>query len=132
MRSRRPVFVLAVAALVLFAVVLLVRSYQSARQEEKEIRARYQQMRVALSLGDTNAARVLFAPDSRGGAHRNFDMLDRFAKPLGPGSAIRFSGSQARVCPERLFHYHIIPGGHTIEMVKVDGTWFFTGDVNID
>ena len=121
---------LTVAALLLLAAALLVRSYQSARQQEKQIRERYQQMRVALSAGDTNVARALFAPDFRGGA--NFDMLDRFAKPLGARSTIRFSGSQAVVCPERLFHYRVIPGGHTIEMVKVDGAWFFTGNVNID
>ena len=132
MRSLRPVFMLVVAALSLLAVVLLVRSYQSAPHEEKEIRARYQQMRVALSQGDTDAARVLFAPDFRGSAHLDFDRLDLFAKPLGPRSTISFSESHARVCPVRLFHYRIIPGGHTIEMVKVDGTWFFTGDVNID
>ena len=132
MRSRRPVFTLAVGALLLLAATLLVRSYQSGRQEEKRIRARYQQMRVALSSGDTNVARSLFAPHFRGGAHRSFVMLDRFAKPLGRQSAIRFSRSQAPVCPERLFHDRIIPGGHTIEMVRVDGQWFFTGKVQID
>lgn len=123
---------LAVAALLLFAAALLVRSYRAARQEEKQIRALYQQMRVALSSGDTKLARALFAPDFRGGAHRSFDMLDRFAKPLGAQAAIRFSRTQALVCPERLFHYLIIPGGHRIEMVKVDGAWFFTGEVHID
>lgn len=119
MHSLRPVFVFAIAALLLLAV--LIPFYQSAHEERNQIRARYQQMRVALSSGDTNLARSLFAPDLRGGAHRSFDMLDRFAKPLSPRSAIRVSGSHAVVCPERLFHYRFIPGGHTVEMVKEDG-----------
>ncbi len=38
----------------------------------------------------------------------------------------------ARVCPEHIYHYGILPGGHTIDMVNVDGLWFFTGTVHID
>lgn len=132
MRSPRPLYMLAIAALLPLAAALIVSSYQSARQEEKQIRARYHQMRVALSSEDTNVARAFFAPDFRGTAHRNFDMLNRFAQPLGLRSLIRFTGYRALICPERLFHYRIIPGGHTIEMIKVDGAWFFTGEVNID
>jgi hypothetical protein len=89
-------------------------------------------MRHALSLGDTNAARALFTPDRRGAAHHSFDMLGRFAKPLGERSSLSFSGSRATVCPERVFHFGVIPGGNTVEMVRVDGEWFFTGGIHID
>ncbi len=130
MRSFRPVFVLGIAALLLLAV--LIPNYQAARGERNRIEVRYQQMRMALSSGNTNLAQSLFAPDLRGGAYRNFDMLDRFARPLSRRSGIRVSGPHAVVCPERLFHYGFIPGGHTVEMVKVDGEWFFTGSVHID
>src|SRR3970282_584728 len=40
------------------------------QREEMQIRTRYQQMRLALSLGDTNAARLFFAPELRERAHR--------------------------------------------------------------
>lgn len=132
MRSTRSILITVVVALVILAGGWLTYSYQSCRREETQIRARYQQMRLALSSGDTNTSRSLFAPDFRGGAHRTFDMLDRFAKPLGPQSSVRFSTSRAQVCPERIFHYRVLPGGHTIEMVKVDGEWFFTGEIHID
>jgi hypothetical protein len=121
-----------VLALVVLAGAWLTYSYRSGRREEMQIRARYQQMRLALSSGDTNVTRSLFAPDNRGGAHHNFGILDTFMKPLGLQSSVRFSSSKAKVCPERVFHYRVIPGGHTIEMIKVDGEWFFTGAVHVD
>jgi hypothetical protein len=114
------------------AITLFVYAFRSTRQEEAKIRARYQQMRTALSSGDTNGVRALFAPDFRGEANRQFDRLLNFAKPLGGLSAVRFSRSRASVCPERISHFGIVPGGHTIEMVKIDGDWFFTGKVSID
>jgi hypothetical protein len=51
---------------------------------------------------------------------------------LGPRSSVRFSSSVAQAYPEGIFHYRILPGGHSPEMVKVDGEWFFTGKVHID
>jgi hypothetical protein len=132
MRTPRSILITMLVALAILAGAWFTYSYRSSRQEEMQIRARYQQIRLALSAGDTNVARSLFAPDIRADAHRNFDRLSQFAKQLGPQSSVRFSSSKAQVCPERIFHYRILPGGHTIEMVKVDGEWFFTGKVHID
>jgi len=42
------------------------------------------------------------------------------------------SGSKALVVPDRVFHWRIIPDGNSIEMIKIDGQWFFTGKVHID
>src|SRR5687768_2012093 len=131
MRRPRSIFLAVVVALAVFAGAWFTHSCRSSSSEETRIRALYEQMRLALSAGDTNVARSLFAPEFRGSA-RNFEVLGRFAKQLGPNSSIRFSRSRAQVCPERIFHYHILPGGHTIEMVKIDGEWFFTGDIHID
>ena len=63
MRSFRPVFVFAIAALLLLAV--LIPFYQPMHEDRNQIRARYQQMRMALSSGNTNLARSLFAPQFR-------------------------------------------------------------------
>jgi len=131
MCGTRAIVIVALALAILTAS-RFVCSYQSGRREEARIRIRYEQMRLALASADTNTARALFAPDFRGGAHRRFGMLETFAKPLGPQSSVRFSTSRARVCPERLWHYRVPPGGHTIEMVKVDGQWLFTGSIHID
>jgi hypothetical protein len=116
-----------IAVLLLCGAGGIVWSFR-ASQREANVRERYEQMRDALSIGDTYAARALFAPDRRDAAHRWFDMLHRFAKPLGERSVLSFSGSRATVCPERVFH----DGGNTIEMVRVDGEWFFTGGIHID
>jgi hypothetical protein len=113
-------------------VAAFVYSYRSGRREEAQIRTRYQQLRIALSSGDTNAARALFAPEFRGRAHHSLGRLVTFAKPLGRQSSVRFSTAKARVCPERIYHYGLPLGGHTIDMIKVDGQWFFTGKVHID
>jgi hypothetical protein len=131
MRSTRAILIVALA-LVILAAAWLVYSYRKGSREEAQIRIRYQQMRLALASADTNTARVLFAPELRGGAHGYFGRLETFAKPLGPQSSVRFSASKAQICPERIYHYRVLPGGHTIEMVKVDGQWFFTGKVHVD
>ncbi|MCD6050465.1 MAG: hypothetical protein K0Q55_1868, partial [Verrucomicrobia bacterium] len=106
---------------------------RSASQEEAQIRARYQQMRTALSSNDTNAALTLVAPPYRNSfqGHR-FSHLNNFAQPLGPRSSIWVSGNKATVWPERTQLFIVFPGGNTIDMIKVNGDWFFTGDVHID
>ncbi len=130
MRWTRTTFGMALTLVIIAA--LMIYSFRSGRREETQIRTRYEQMRLALSTGDTNAARALFAPEFRGGDHHSLDRLVTFAKPLGRQSSVRFSTARAQVCPERIYHYYLLPGGHTIDMVKVDGRWFFTGNVHID
>jgi len=88
-------------------------------------------MRIALSARDTNAVLALVAPQMRT-SFDDFSRLDGFAQPLGPRSSIRILGGEATVWPVRTSHYVVLPGGHTVEMVKVDGDWFFTGKVHVD
>ena len=111
----------------------VIHSFRSNRREEGQIHARYQQMRMALSSNDTNTAIALIAPDyrSRFGPHE-FNLLSGFAQPLGARSSITLFGSSARVCPIRTSHFLVVPGGHTVGMIKVNEEWFFTGEVHID
>jgi hypothetical protein len=107
-------------------------SFHAIRQEQKRIRVRYQQMMAAISAGDTNAV-LAVAPEWRS----SFDDLqlsrfEDFAQPLGPHSSIRISGREATVWPVRTSHYIVLPGGHTVEMIKVADDWFFTGKVHVD
>jgi hypothetical protein len=132
MRARLAVIASLAATLLILAVVawLLV---QSSGREAAQIRTRYQQMRAALTSQDTNAARALVAPNYRSGFDGyRFSMLNDFAQPLGPRSSILVLGNDAIVWPERTSHYVVLPGGHTIKMVRVDGNWFFTGRVSLD
>ena len=124
--------IISFGALLILAAAFLVYSYVGDDREQAQIRARYAQMSLALSTGDTNTARALLAPPFRPRVDRNLQMLRGFAKPLSPKSSIRVSGLTAFVCPQPIYHYKILPGGHAIEMIKVDGEWFFTGKVRID
>ncbi|MCD6051707.1 MAG: hypothetical protein K0Q55_3116 [Verrucomicrobia bacterium] len=121
------------AAGVLFLLVATMLVHRSTRQDQTQIQARYQQMLAALSANDTNAALALVASPHR----RRFDgfgpsAFNYAAKPLGSHSSIRVSGDEAAVCPERPLHFFFLPVGDTIDMIKVNGDWFFTGDVHID
>jgi hypothetical protein len=95
-----------------------------AREEKIQIRARYQQMVSALSSGDTDSMIGLIAPDNRPTASAFLGVLTNFTKPLGPKSSVSSSQSEARVCPERIFYFGVLPGGHTIDMIRSMGSGF--------
>lgn len=117
----------------ILALLAALFHHRSTRQEQAQIQSQYDQMRVALSANDTNAVLALIAPQHRAGFNDHmYYLLDSFAKPLGPQSSITVWRDEASVWPVRTSHFLVIPGGHTIEMTKVDGTWFFTGKVHID
>lgn len=97
--------------------------------EHTRIRARYEAMQVAMRNGDTNAARLLFSPAHRRDADGNFTRYHMFAKPLGVRSKISVRDDKADVCPVRVVPIGMF--GHTIEMIKVDGEWYFTGKIGI-
>lgn len=131
-RSRCGSVVFAVMGLAVVMGGWFAYAFLSGHAEQTRIRVRYQQFRTALDAGDTNAVSQLFAPEVRARAHRSYGMVGNFALPLDSTSRISITGPRALVCPRGLVHFGIIPGGHTVEMVKVDGEWFFTGEVNID
>jgi hypothetical protein len=100
--------------------------------ERAQIKVRYSAMELAIRAGDTNAARLLFAPAHRPRAADHFSRFQTFARPLDHRSGISVSGTRAVICPRREFP--LIPIGtigHTIEMIKVDGEWYFTGKISI-
>src|SRR6185436_12776630 len=124
MRRPRLIVFSAVGLLLILALALIV--CRSIRREQAQIRARYQQMRIALSSSDTNAVLALVAPQYRGGFDGyRFSMLNDFAEALGPRSSIVVLRDEAVVWPVRTSHYLVLPGGHTIGMIRVDGDWSF-------
>jgi hypothetical protein len=136
-RFRHSVSVHSMLIVVIVALAFLfsgwsLSAYASYRRDNARIRLRYGQMTLALAANQTNASILLFAPEFRRRADRSVDMLARFAKPLRSGAWVRTSGSRATVCPEPVLRYHLPIGGHTVEMIKVDGEWFFTGGIHID
>lgn len=128
---------LALASIGILLVLILIGGFvllwRPARETRTKIDLRYQQLLQALSISDTNAVVALVAPQYRatfdGG---DFSRLKDFARPLGSGSAITVHHDEATICPIRLWHYGVIPGGHTISLVRVGEEWFFTGRVHID
>jgi hypothetical protein len=107
--------------------------YRSLDYQRAQIRARYAQMRAAVETGNTNAVLSLIAPQYRSTFDSlRFQRLGWFADPLGPRSSILIIGRDATVWPARTAHFGILPGGNTVEMVKVAGDWYFTGKVHLD
>jgi hypothetical protein len=131
MHLRRIILSGAVLLLMAFAA-LVAYTLRTDATEEAQIRARYQQFVLALASADTNAAKVLFAPPFRAVADQHIMRLRTFAKPLDARSTISVSSCRALVCPEPLKHYLVLPGGHSVEMIKSEQQWFFTGKVFID
>jgi hypothetical protein len=100
--------------------------------DRARIRTRYDAMQEAMRTGDTNAARLLFAPTHRPRAMDHLGRFQTFALPLDHRSGISVDGTRARICPRREFP--LIPFGtlgHTIEMIQEDGEWYFTGNIGI-
>jgi hypothetical protein len=131
-RSRQIILFGLALALVLVVIVCAV-FFDAGGRERARIRVRYEQMTTALSTGDTNAVLGLIAPSFRSSFDElRLSRLDGFAKPLGPQSSILVLGREATVWPIRTSHYVVLPGGHTVEMVRVGSEWFFTGMVHLD
>ena len=89
-------------------------------------------MRAALSAGGTNAILALVAPQYQQTIPAGAIMrLDSFARPLSTSSSIvsREAGNRLPVWSP---HYGVLPGGDTVEIIKVSGQWYFTGKVHLD
>lgn len=114
--------------------ILGLWNYLSNGKEETAIRNRYQEMRNAMASGDTNAVLEFFVPEVRNNMNA-IEMVYRFAKPLDGFSSVKIQDSGALICPEQdedaWFLPSFIQAGHRVEMIKVDGEWFFTGEVDI-
>ena len=123
---------LALATLVIVATagLFLLRGCLGDSTDRAQVRRRYSQMEVALRAGNTNAFVLFFAPGLRSAARDQFSRFTIFAHPLDGRSGVSVKGLRAEVCPVR--EYPLIPVmnlGHTIEMIKVEGEWYFTGKI---
>ena len=131
---RRPRLVLVSIGILL--VLILIGGFvlwQSARETRAKVNLRYQLLLQAFSTSDTNAVVALVAPQHRGNfSGGDFSRLKDFAQPLGSHSAITVFKDEAVICPTRLWHFGVIPGGHTISLIRVGEDWFFTGQVHVD
>jgi hypothetical protein len=106
--------------------------WRSHRPELEHVRARYHQMERALATGDTATAQALLAPALRARATQHLAQLTGFVKPLNRRTVVVVSDSTATVCPLLQFHFGVIPGGHSLDLIKLDGEWYFTGAIHID
>jgi hypothetical protein len=130
--NRRRNISLALLAVVLVGGGLLLHGCLGSGADRARIHVRYDALQVALRAGDTNAFRLLFAPAHRTRAMDHFGRFQNFAQPLDHRSGLSIKGTRVWICPRREFL--LIPFvnfGHTIEMIRVDGEWYFTGRISI-
>jgi hypothetical protein len=131
MSRARAIILIAFATLALVGVAFACRSNCCSRAE---ICTRYTELRAAISSADTNAVLALLAPDHRSSFDGGkFMRLDGFARPLGARSKVLILGAEATVWPKPKWYVcGVVPIGDTVEVMKVDGRWFFTGNVHLD
>jgi hypothetical protein len=127
--NRRRAFSLLALALAVGAGILALHVGLGSSSEHHQIKLRYEAMQAAMPASDTNAARLVFAPAFRNQADDNFTRFHIFARPLGLRSKISVNGVKATICPARVFPIGM--AGHTIEMIKVDDEWYFTGHISV-
>jgi hypothetical protein len=130
MRRARAIILILLVTLVLAVAFVWVANHRN----RAEVCTRYADLRAALSAGNTNAVLALIAPTCRssfdGGS---FMRLDGFARPLGARSKVLVLGGDATVWPKPNWYLcGVLPIGDTLEMTKVEGHWFFTGEVHLD
>ena len=118
---------LVVLGLALPGLFLVQRSRSANRAA---ICARWTELSAAVTARDTEAERRLVVPTRRG--PYDFRLRD-FVSPLGPSPTILIFGDSATIWPNpRSYLYEVIPIGHSFDMIRVDGVWYFTGEVDID
>ena len=134
MRSIRSILVVGIVGtvLVLCSACFVVR--RSSALAKEEILARCREMQEAVSSLRQSTALPLVAPQHRPAfGDRNVSLLSAALSPIGPRSSVLVIGDEAVVWPSvRCFVYLVVPVGHSVDMVKVGGKWFFTGEVHID
>ena len=122
-----------ILALTLVAGVMAFIGYHRfvVTPEQEHVIRRYDQFRAVVASGDAKRIMEFVAPEFQSGAKSRLHLYQNFAKPLDNGSTVSVSRQMATVCPRPQRHYFVIPGGHTIGMVQLDGEWFM-GRVSID
>lgn len=129
--NRRRITSLSLLLAVLIGGGLLLNGFLRSG-ERASIRERYDSLQAAMRAGDTNAIRLLFAPGHRARADEQLGRFQTFALPLDRRSGISLSGDRAQICPRREFPLlPVLNIGHTIEMIREDGEWYFTGKISI-
>lgn len=129
--NRRRVSLTILVVCTLASLLLLHRQLGSGA-ERASVRDRYELLRTALRAGNTNAAALLFLPAVRSRAPDEINRLQTFAHDLGAASAITINGTQAWICPRReLAFIPFLRIGHEIEMIRVEGEWYFSGRISI-
>lgn len=131
MKRKRILLISALILLSAVSVFVLLESFASGR-EFTRIRERYEMLQTAMAAGDTNSVRLLYAPSHRSQFDNTYHRLQMFARPLSYRSGISIKGKQATICPQRTIPLFLFnTSGHTVEMIEVEGDWFFTGKVGV-
>ena len=103
---------------------------RSRIKDRAAICGRWTELSAAVAAQDTVAMLALVAPARREGF--GYGLRD-FVSPLGPSPTILIFGDFATIWPDPdSYLYQVIPIGHSFDMVRVDGVWFFTGEFQIN
>lgn len=132
-QAKRAILSLIVAIPVVALVAVVFSAHRSRQMERALIYARYGELRGVLASGDTNGALRFIAPEDRDrlDAH-SLAVLGNAMRALGSNSHVALADGRAAVWPVHTPRLGVLHGGDCMDMVKVDGEWYFTGLVHVD
>lgn len=122
-----PVFLPASIVLLLLATSIIgvfLYQRQVVTPERERVIKRYDEFRAIAATGNQDRMMEFIAPNSQSWAKARMHLYRNFVVPLDPRSTVSVRSDKATVCPRPQRHYFIIPGGHKVGMVKIDGEWF--------
>lgn len=115
-----------IVALLFITSVISVVCYQKfvVSPELDVVLKRYNEFRAIVATGDQDRIMECIAPNTRSWAKGRLHVYPNFAVPLDHRSSVSITRNKATICPRPQRHFYIIPGGHRIGMVKIDGEWY--------
>jgi hypothetical protein len=118
-----PVLILLLLAPTSVVGVFLYQKYVVSPEREMVIK-RYDEFRAIAATGNQERIMEFIAPQSRSWAKDRIHVYTNFTVRLDQRSTLSVRSDKATVCPRPQRHFFIIPGGHKVGMVKIDGEWF--------
>ncbi len=136
---RRSRVAIGLGAIVFLAMVGWV--WIPLQLERVHIRKRVEALRSVLRSGNIEGVAAFIIPERLASQHTRAYRghyrirLEDYGMRVGTDAsvpAVWINGDIADVTPHVEYHLGIIPGGDSLEMIKHDGEWYFSGALFID
>lgn len=119
-----PMLIIGILAVTTMVSTFYYQKYRVSPEREL-ITKRYAEFRAIVATGVEEDILEWIAPERRAWAKQRMYLYSNFAPHLNQNSTISVSSDKAMICPRPQRHFWIIPGGHGIGMLKIDGDWYF-------